>query len=284
MAFEVRQMPDREYFADPGVDQSALKRFMVSPKAYVSYLDYGPDVSADVLDFGKAAHSLVLDTYERIEDMPNLNTKAGRERLKQLRADDVAVVSAEDRERLHGMYGIANPYFSSLSGRPEVAVFADDPKSGLRLKGKYDFLPDGPDEDGVLRIRDYKTTGSDPRDFPREAYRLGYHIQAAYYMMLYRLTGYKDQLGFEFVVQEKKRPYDYMLWRMDEDSQETIIACRRIGSALHRMADMKRGRPDEWRHPDSWQRLMLEHGLDKTPRQVHFTRWQIDHEYGEMNA
>lgn len=284
MAFEIKQMPDREYFADPGVDQTALKRFMVSPKAYVSYLDYGPDVSADVLDFGKAAHSLVLDTYERIEDMPNLATKAGRERLKQLQADDVAVVSADDRERLHGMYGIANPYFSSLSGRPEAAVFADDPKSGLRLKGKYDFLPDGPDEDGMLRIRDYKTTGSDPRDFPREAYRLGYHIQAAYYMMLYRLTGYKDQLGFEFVVQEKKRPYDYMLWRMDEDSQETITARRRIDSALHRMADMKRGRPDEWRHPDSWQRLMLEHGLDKTPRQVHFTRWQIDHEYGEMNA
>lgn len=278
MAFEIKQMPDREYFADPGVDQTALKRFMVSPKAYVSYLDYGPDVSADVLDFGKAAHSLVLDTYERIEDMPNLGTKAGRERLKQLRDDDVAVVSAEDRERLHGMYGIANPYFYGLSGRPEVAVFADDPKSGLRLKGKYDWLPDGPDEDGVLRIRDYKTASADPRDFPREACRMGYHIQAAYYMMLYRLTGYKDALAFEFVVQEKRRPYDYMLWRMDEDSQELIIARRRIDNALRRMALIKREHPDDWKH------LMRNHGLDKTPRQVRFTRWQIDREYGEMNA
>lgn len=278
MAFEIKQMPDREYFADPGVDQTALKRFMVSPKAYVSYLDYGPDVSADVLDFGKAAHSLVLDTYTGIVDMPNLNTKAGRERLKQLRDDGVPVVSADDGDLLLGMSEMMKPYFCALSGRPEVAVFADDPKSGLRLKGKYDFLPDGPDEDGVLRIRDYKTTGSDPRDFPREAYRLDYHIQAAYYMMLYRLTGYKDPLGFEFVVQEKKRPYDYTLWRMDEDSQETIIACRRIDSALHRMADFKN------EHSDDWKRLMRRNGLDKTPRQVHFTRWQIDHEYGEMNA
>jgi len=33
MAFRIKQMPDREYFADPGLDQSALKRFMVSGRA-----------------------------------------------------------------------------------------------------------------------------------------------------------------------------------------------------------------------------------------------------------
>ena len=54
MGFEIKEMADREYFADPALDQSALKRFMVSPLSYVDYLDHGLDVSGDALDFGKA--------------------------------------------------------------------------------------------------------------------------------------------------------------------------------------------------------------------------------------
>jgi len=29
MGFEIKEMADREYFADPALDQSALKRFMI---------------------------------------------------------------------------------------------------------------------------------------------------------------------------------------------------------------------------------------------------------------
>lgn len=278
MTFEIKQMPDREYFADSALDQSALKRFMVSPMAYVDYLDHGLDVSGDALDFGKAAHALVLGTGSEIAEKPNLRTKAGKARMEELRASDAAVVSASDRDRLQAMAGVTAPYFRALPGRPEVAVFADDPKSGLRLKGKYDWLPDGSDEDGVLRIRDYKTTSADPRDFPREAFRLGYHIQAAFYMMLYRLTGFQDPLGFEYVVQEKKRPYDYMVWRMGEDSQEAVMASEHIAQALDELAGFMHDSPDGWR------RRMKQYGLDKTPRTVEYAGWQIDREYEEMDA
>ena len=278
MGFEIREMADREYFADPALDQSALKRFMVSPLSYVDYLDHGLDVSGDALDFGKAAHALVLGTGAEVVDRPNLRTKAGKALMEELRASDAVVVSSGDRERLRKMGAVSAPYFRSLSGRPEMVVVADDPGSGLRLKGKFDWLPDGPDEDGVLRIRDYKTTSADPREFPGEAARFGYHIQAAFYMMLYRLTGFQGLLGFEFVVQEKKRPYDYMVWRMDEDGPEAVLAGERIAQALDELAGFRRDSPDDWK------RRMGEYGLDKTPRTVGFPGWRIDREYEEMEV
>lgn len=278
MAGEVKQISDGEYFADPALDQSALKRFMVSPLSYVDYLDHGLDVSGDALEFGKAAHALVLGTGAEIVERPNLRTKAGRAEMEELKARDAAVLSAADLSKAEAMAAVTSPYFDAIPGRPEVAVFADDPASGLELKGKYDWLPDAPDEDGVLRIRDYKTTASDPRDFPRDAARLGYHIQAAFYMMLYRLGGYMDPIGFEFVVQEKKRPYDYMVWRMAEDSQEIGMAGEHIAQALDELAGFKRDSPGDWR-----QRMAC-YGLDKTPRDVRFTGWRIDREYEEMEA
>lgn len=278
MAADVRQLSDREYFADPSLDQSALKRFMVSPLSYVDYLDHGLDVSGDALEFGKAAHALVLGTGAEIVERPNLRTKAGRAEMEELNAKDAAVLSAADLGKAREMAAVTVPYFQAIPGRPEVAVFVEDPSSGLGLKGKFDWLPDAPDEDGVLRVRDYKTTGSDPRDFARDAARLGYHIQAAFYMMLYRLTGYAGPLGFEFVVQEKKRPYDYMVWRMAEDSQEIAVASEHIAQALDELAGFKRDSPDDWK-----QRMAC-YGLDKTPRSVEFTGWQIDREYEEMEA
>ena len=92
MAFEIKEMADRKYFADPALDQSALKRFMVSPLSYVDYLDHGLDVSGDALDFGKAAHALVLGTGSAVVDRPNLRTKEGKARMEELRASDAAVL------------------------------------------------------------------------------------------------------------------------------------------------------------------------------------------------
>ncbi|RBP98480.1 hypothetical protein CRD60_01030 [Bifidobacterium aemilianum] len=278
MVAEIREMPDKDYFALDAVDQSALKRFMVSPLAYVDYLEHGLDVSSAALSFGTLAHGLVLGTGGEVALKPNLRTKAGKEEMAVLQAKGVTVVSQDDMDLARRMSKMTAPYFQAIPGRGEVAVLADDPVSGLALKGKYDWLPDGPDEDGVLRIRDYKTTADDPRDFPRVAARLGYHIQAAFYMMLYRLTGYEGPIGFEFVVQEKKRPYDFMVWRFSEGCEEVSMASEHIAQALDELAAFKRDSPDGWRQ------RMAGYGLDKTPKEVTFTSWQIEREYEEMEA
>mgnify|MGYP001223809728 CR=1 FL=1 len=268
----IEQMPDSEYFTLDAIDQSALKRFMVSPLAYVDYLDHGLDVSKASLDFGSAAHGLVLGSGVKIAVKPNMRTKEGKERFKELAGSGTWLLSESDVLMANEMAARSSSYFKAIPGRPEVAILADDPDTGLSLKGKVDWLPDGPDDDGVLRIRDYKTTRDDPRDFERTAARMGYHIQAAFYMRLYRLTGYTGPLGFEFVVQEKTRPYDFAVWRFSEDCDEIAVADARIGRALDELHGFMADSPDDWKQ------RMAGYGLDKTPRDIEFTGWQMDKE------
>lgn len=273
---DVKSMPDAEYFALDAVDQSALKRFMVSPRAYVDYLEHGLDVSRDALNFGSVAHGMVLGTGGEYAVRPNLRTKAGKAEFEELSARGVLLLSESDLSTARSMAAVSSSYFTAIPGRGEVAMLADDPVSSLALKGKADWLPDGPDDDGVTRIRDYKTTRDDPQDFPRTAARLGYHIQAAFYMMLYRLTGFDGPLGFEFVVQEKKRPHDYMIWRFEEDSEEIGLASEHIAQSLDELAGFQRDDPQHWK------RNMAGFGLDKTPRLVQYTGWQLDKESEAM--
>lgn len=267
----IEVMSDEEYFAIPAIDQSALKKFMVSPKAYAAYLN-GEKPSFPALEFGKAAHSLVLGSGPAVLVKPNLRTKAGREEhkalLKKYEGEEVVFVSPDDCEAVHRMADEVHSYFADIPGRPEIAMFADDPNTGLRLKGKADWLPDEPDDDGVLRIRDYKTTGKSPTDFPVSSRMFRYDVQALFYMRLYRwATGYDLALGFEFVVQEKTPPYDWQLYRFDEaDPMLDRITGPEIDKAL---AGIKAFTGASDKPLD----LMRDYGLSKVPQDITYPDW-----------
>ena len=166
------------------------------------------------------------------------------------------------------MAEVSRPLFDPAKGKAEQAIFED--YKGLHLKGKYDWLPSEPDSDGVLRIVDYKTT-ADAAEFPYHAWMFGYHIQAAYYMMLYRLEGYEGFLGFRFIVQEKTAPYDYMVYDTDENQPEIQLASQRISKALSEMAVMRVGAP-------GWKIRAMEAGYDHNPRELRFSGWQLANE------
>lgn len=264
-------MTDEKYFTSPAIDQSALKKFMISPKAYAAYLS-GERVSFPALEFGTAAHALVLGSGPTVLVKPNLRTKAGRQEFEGLKAEhegeDVVFVSPDDYEAVHRMAGEVRSYFESIPGRPEVAMFADDPNTGLRLKGKADWLPDDQDDDGVLRIRDYKTTGKSPTDFPKSSLLFRYDVQALFYMRLYRwCTGYDLALGFEFVVQQKNPPYDWQLYRFDEgDPLLDRITGPEIDKALAGIAAFTS-------QSDESLELMRSYGLSKVPQDITYPDW-----------
>ena len=124
-------------------------------------------------------------------------------------------------------------------------------------------------------LYDYKTTGHDVQDFTGSAYKFGYHIQAAFYMMLYRLvTGYQGAMGFRFVVQEKQEPYDWMIWELSENDPEiSLVAVKQIREALDRLSFYRKNHiPLE---------DMLNQGLPKTPMPIRFTDWQMNHLIGD---
>lgn len=218
---------DEEYFASEGIDQSMLKRWLRSPAALGLYLrDQGSGAMSPALEFGTAMHALVLGKgLPVVEKKPHMKTDGQHTWLTPS-----AYAMALDMLRLGG----AKQYFQSLGGTAETVMMAADPATGLRLKAKADWLPSDVDADGVYRIRDYKTTMK-PLDGRDAANRiiygdLRYDIQAAFYMMVYRLaSGWTGPLGFEFVIQSKTAPYNTVRARIDEDAaanQETLQTIR----------------------------------------------------------
>lgn len=218
---------DTEYFASEAIDQSMLKQWLRSPAALGLYLrDQGSGAMSPALEFGTAMHALVLGKgLPVMEKKPRTKTDEQHTWLTP-----AAYATAMDMLRLGG----AKQYFETLGGTAETVMMAVDPATGLRLKAKADWLPATVDEDGVYRIRDYKTTmkpldGSDAAN--RVIYGdLRYDIQAAFYMLVYRLaTGWTGALGFEFVIQSKTAPYTTVRATIDEDAaanQETLQTIR----------------------------------------------------------
>lgn len=279
----VEQMTDDDYFALDAVDQTSLKKMLVSPLAYSDYLT-GVHGYSSALEFGKAAHSMVLGSGPQVVAKPNLRTKEGkalRDRLvEQYGADDIVWLSADDVEKVQAMRDMVGDFFTKLDGQPEVAMIAADPDTGLLIKGKADWLPSTPDPDGVLRIRDYKTTVKSPDEFERSCWQYGYHIQAAFYMRLYRLTmpEYKGPLGFEFVVQEKNPPFDWRVWRFDEHSPIiTELAEPKICKALKQIKSFRDLYPDPLE-------AMRGYGLSKVPQEIAFPDWRLVQEEEEIES
>ena len=260
----IKTMSDEEYFADPAIDQTGLKKWMISPAQYVASLDHPND--SPVLRLGRLIHANVLGTNpDQYALKPNLRTKEGKGMAAKLKENGVTLVSGDDLALAKEMSQVTWPLFDHERGAAEQAIFED--YKGLKLKGKYDWLPSEPDADGVLRIVDYKTT-SDATEFPYHAWKYGYHIQAAYYMMLYRLEGYQGFLGFRFVVQEKTAPYDYMVYDTDEQQPEMRLASKRIGKALSDMAAMGVGAP-------GWEDKAVKAGYGHDPQTLRFSDWQL---------
>ena len=279
----VEQMTDDDYFALDAVDQTSLKKMLVSPLAYSDYLT-GEHGYSSALEFGKAAHSMVLGSGPQVVAKPNLRTKEGkalRDRLvEQYGADDIVWLSADDVEKVQAMRDMVGDFFTKLDGQPEVAMIAADPDTGLLIKGKADWLPSTPDQDGVLRIRDYKTTVKSPDEFERSCWQYGYHIQAAFYMRLYRLTipEYKGPLGFEFIVQEKNPPFDWRVWRFDEHSPIiTELAEPKICKALKQIKSFR----DLYSDPLE---AMRGYGLSKVPQDISFPDWRLVQEEEEIES
>lgn len=279
----VEQMTDDDYFALDAVDQTSLKKMLVSPLAYSDYLT-GEHGYSSALEFGKAAHSMVLGSGPQVVAKPNLRTKEGkalRDRLvEQYGAGDIVWLSADDVEKVQAMRDMVGDFFTKLDGQPEVAMIAADPDTGLLIKGKADWLPSTPDPDGVLRIRDYKTTVKSPDEFERSCWQYGYHIQAAFYMRLYRLTmpEYKGPLGFEFVVQEKNPPFDWRVWRFDEHSPIiTELAEPKICKALKQIKSFRDLYPDPLE-------AMRGYGLSKVPQEIAFPDWRLVQEEEEIES
>jgi hypothetical protein len=209
---------EAEYHRSPGLSSTGMKWLLRSPKHYRERMDHRVEKAA--FDLGHCVHAKVLGVGMGVAIIPDAvlasngaaSTKDAKEfiatarlaGLVPLKADVIAKVDAIAEAVL------ANPKahtLLSLPGDTEVSLFADDPGTGVHLRGRIDYLATLPD--GRLVNIDLKTTTDvRRRKLVRAIEDFGYDTQSETYRHLLELTTGKDPAPTHLIFVEVEEPYE----------------------------------------------------------------------------
>lgn len=193
----------------------------------------------DYYDFGRLLHMAILepDRYRNnVVKIPDDAPKRPTERQINAKnpseasvyainwwsnyeesAEGKEIIQAEWYDTIEAMRNVVikmKSYHLICGGQAEVTIIWDDPKTGLRMKGRLDYVQQGFSD----IISDIKSDGiSAAYDaFSRRIATLGYFQQAAIYS-----DGWKELTGndssFVWLVMEKEAPHCAKAWEADED-------------------------------------------------------------------
>lgn len=218
-------LDDELYHQDTShISASGLKVLAQSPAHYWSrYRDphREPRKETDALRIGKAVHCCALEPdkfaerYVRLDDEINLRTKVAREYRDEVLASGRVPLKAEEYDSvLRVAWAMRkHPVWPAwmTGGHAEHLITWVDAETGVKCKMRADYLltPEQGELIGlpVGLIPDLKTC-RDARSFPRDAWNLGYHIQAAFYRRGYQAHfGTYDPPPFAFLAFEKEAPF-----------------------------------------------------------------------------
>lgn len=148
----------------------------------------------------------------------------------------VPVLSSEAKEYMisHSAFWKDSNVQRLMSGcEKELSFFAKDPITGLTLKAKIDGI-----NLREQRVLDYKTDQSaNPLNFAKKCARLKYHVSAAHYIYVVELATGQKITKFDFIVQEKSRPYlcttlSLSEWDIEESTRYHRELLNKISVAL----------------------------------------------------
>lgn len=167
-------------------------------------------VEKDAFDEGQAVHELVLEGgFKTIDvyDFDSWRTKESQAAKAESYANGRHPMLKKDTANLYAMAEavksskLASSVFTD--GKPEVSALVQDPKSGIWLQARFDWL-----RDDRTVIGELKTTakGANPRSFNREIAERHYHLASAFYSRVLRLLGYETPT-FRYVAVSKTAPH-----------------------------------------------------------------------------
>lgn len=218
------------YRALDGVNISTLKRMAVSPKQYVWDLA-NPPAASNVMDGGNAKHILALQP-ERARDLIAVypgSRRAGKEwdRFQEENAGKIirkADEYAEDGTAAEAVrtHSIVSQYLEA--GEAEKVLTWTDKETGLKCKARADWISTS--QPAILDLK--FTADIDARRFGWTAARLGYHLQAAFYVAGAAANGL-GPLPFVIAAVQADQPHDVALFLVDEDAMWAgEQECRRL--------------------------------------------------------
>ena len=206
-------MSNKDYHNAEGVSSTDLKHIAKSP-AHFRYWKDNPQEDTPSLLFGRATHKYILekdDFFKEFAIAPVIDrrTKAGKEAWEKFQEENEGkdVISSDDFEKIKEMHKVLyETRFVNqlLSGKKELSFFLRDEETGVTMKCRPDCLTEIGDAKFLI---DYKTTeNADTDEFVKQAIKLMYDMQLAYYKnILDKITG--NNYTVIFMAQEKNPPY-----------------------------------------------------------------------------
>lgn len=236
-------IPADVYHMDPvpggSLSSSEARRLLPPscPALFRHYKDHPEDrKSTKALDFGQAAHAVVLEGDESplVEiDAKDYRTNDAKAQRDAARAAGKVPLLPHELATVRDMAAAltAHPLAARLlaHGRAERSLFWADAETGVRRRARLDWHRER--RGGRVIVPDYKTAiSAEPRAFGRAVRDHGYHVQAAWYLDGLRALdlGGPDS-AFVFIVQEKTAPYVVTVAELDADALA-------LGQALARRA------------------------------------------------
>lgn len=217
----VEGMPFDVYLARPELSSTLLRELLVSALAF-DFRRRNPRKEKKPFRVGRASHTAILEPDQFLLDYalwPKKNGRRGTNKFKAFaeahegrtildQADYQLALRLRDAVRNHP---IAGAYFRE-QGRTELSVFWTHPRTGLRLKARFDWL--------ASILGDIKTT-RDPRPpkFASDAAKYGYHFQAAMYGDGCAAAGLGTPPIKLFAVQNVE-PHDVVVFNVPEPTQD----------------------------------------------------------------
>lgn len=109
-----------------------------------------------------------------------------------------------------------NAAFLMAQGEAEATLTAEDPYTGMPMRGRIDWVPAWTDT--LIEVK--TTSGITASEFARTARQLDYHTQASYYRNLWELVHGKRIAHYKHLVIESSPPYQVALFELGERSLE----------------------------------------------------------------
>ena len=227
-------LSNEQYHASEAISSSDVKSVLTSSLYHWKNKVWS---STTAMDLGTVVHDMVLEGGENSIRGPE--NRRGNE-WKKLKAE----ADAQGKTLLiESEYDTADDMSIALMGDPscasvlaskdgirEASLFADCPKTGLKLRCRPDiYVP------STCVMGDVKTTrDASPRGFAKQTYQLRYDVQGAFYQYVAELCGWKVDY-FTFQAVESARPHAVCMHGLSQEALE--IGREDMFRALHQIAE-----------------------------------------------
>lgn len=213
-----KDMPAAVYHKVEAISASKLKKLVQRTPGHFKAQQEEKQEQSDAMLFGTLAHALLLSPgemvwYEVLPENYDGRTKEGKALKASIEAQGKTPVKHELFEHVLACVAAVRKKHGAFQGQTELSLFTLEIGTKQLCKARLDYVPN--DES----IWDLKfTEDASVKGFEANAFKMGYHIQAAFYLDVWNaLCGSTSpKTAFKFLVVEREAPYAMQTFRCSD--------------------------------------------------------------------